>query len=90
MKNITLLTISMDGIWLAFGVCLIFDDSFSTVSNMEKLRFQLLHTLSLDKVEANIESIVGLKSLRKLELRAIKTSSLSFLKQLPIEDLSLL
>lgn len=54
------------------------------------LRFQQLHTLTLDKIDINIESIVGLKKLRKLELRAMGTSNLSFLKQLSIEDLSLL
>ena len=53
------------------------------------LRFKNLQSLFLGKLDKNLESIVGLSQLKKLELRAVKNKDLSFLKQTPINDLSI-
>lgn len=49
-----------------------------------------LQSLFLGKLDKNLEAIVGLSQLRKLELRAVKNKDLSFLKQMLIKDLSIL
>lgn len=54
------------------------------------LRFKKLNALHLAKTDTNLKSIAELKKLRKLKLRSIKTSDLSFLKELPITDLSII
>lgn len=53
------------------------------------LHFKNLQSLFLGKLDKNLESIVGLSQLKKLELRAVKNKDLSFLKQTPINDLSI-
>lgn len=53
------------------------------------LHFKNLQSLFLGKLDKNLESIVGLSQLKKLELRAVKNKDLSFLKQMPINDLSI-
>ena len=53
------------------------------------LRFKNLQSLFLGKLDKNLESIVGLSQLKKLELRAVKNKDFSFLKQTPINDLSI-
>lgn len=53
------------------------------------LRFKNLQSLFLGKLDKNLESIVGLSQLKKLELRVVKNKDLSFLKQTPINDLSI-
>lgn len=53
------------------------------------VRFKNLQSLFLGKLDKNLESIVGLSQLKKLELRAVKNKDLSFLKQTPINDLSI-
>lgn len=54
------------------------------------LHFKNLQSLFLGKLDKNLEAIVGLSQLKKLELRAIKNKDLSFLKQMSIKDLSIL
>ena len=54
------------------------------------LRLKNLQSLFLGKLDKNLEAIVGLSQLRKLELRAVKNKDLSFLKQMLIKDLSIL
>lgn len=53
------------------------------------LRFKSLQSLFLGKLDKNLEAIVGLSQLKKLELRAVKNKDLSFLKQMSINDLSI-
>ncbi|EOS09174.1 leucine-rich repeat domain-containing protein [Phocaeicola sartorii] len=54
------------------------------------LHLKNLQSLFLGKLDKNLEVIVGLSQLEKLELRAIKNKDLSFLKQMSIKDLSIL
>ena len=54
------------------------------------LRLKNLQSLFLGKLDKNLEAIVVLSQLRKLELRAVKNKDLSFLKQMLIKDLSIL
>lgn len=54
------------------------------------LHLKNLQSLFLGKLDKNLEAIVGLSQLKKLELRAIKNKDLSFLKQMSIKDLSIL
>lgn len=54
------------------------------------LHLKNLQSLFLGKLDKNLENIVGLSQLRKLELRAVKNKDLSFLKQMAVEDLSIL
>lgn len=54
------------------------------------LRLKNLKSLFLGKLDKNLEAIVGLSQLEKLELRAVKNKDLSFLKQMQIKDLSIL
>lgn len=49
-----------------------------------------LQSLFLGKLDKNLEAIAELSHLRKLGLRAINSMDLSFIKQLPVEDLSIL
>lgn len=53
------------------------------------LRFKNLQSLFLGKLDKNLEAIVRLSQLRELELRSVKNKDLSFLKQMPINDLSI-
>ena len=53
------------------------------------LRFPLLHTLFLGKIDKNLECIVALDRLRNLTLRGVRVKDLSFLKQLQIESLTI-
>lgn len=53
------------------------------------LRFKNLQSLFLGKLDKNLEAIVELSQLKKLELKAVKNKDLSFLKQMPINDLSI-
>lgn len=53
------------------------------------LRFPLLHTLFLGKIDKNLECIVALDRLRNLTLRGVGVKDLSFLKQLQIESLTI-
>ena len=45
--------------------------------------------LSLGKLDKNLEAIVKLSQLRELGIRSVKNKDLSFLKQMPINDLSI-
>lgn len=54
------------------------------------LHLKNLQSLFLGKLDKNLEAIVGLSQLEKLELRAVKNKDLSFLKLIPIKDLSIL
>lgn len=54
------------------------------------LHLKNLQSLFLGKLDKNLEAIVGLNQLKKLELRAIKNKDLSFLKQMSIKDLSIM
>ena len=49
-----------------------------------------LKSLFLGKLDYNLEDIIGLSQLRKLELRAVKNKDLSFVKRMAVEDLSIL
>ena len=53
------------------------------------LRFPLLHTLFLGKIDKNLECIVALDRLWNLTLRGVRVKDLSFLKQLQIESLTI-
>ena len=53
------------------------------------LRFTNLQSLFLGKLDKNLEAIAGLSQLKKLELRSVKNKDLSFLKQMPVNDLSI-
>ena len=54
------------------------------------LHFKNMQSLFLGKLDKNLEAIASLNQLEKLELRSFKNKDLSFLKQIPIKELSIL
>ena len=54
------------------------------------LHFKNIQSLFLGKLDKNLEAIASLNQLEKLELRSFKNKDLSFLKQIPIKELSIL
>lgn len=53
------------------------------------LRYHALHTLSLGRIEKNLDCIVGLSNLSNLTLRGSGVKDLSFLKKLQLRELEI-